>query len=241
MVDFDEFGREILVPAITFAPMPFPERIGVEALASGDVLVWFCNEKASDNTHDRIREATAGAYSHAGIYVGRGRSIDAGPDGVSEISLTSLLSSFELANVLRWKASEPERIEIAARYARSCIGYRYASLDAALLPLRRWAMQAKLSGRSRGLLQRASSFACAWRRSFPPKRATYCSQLIVQSYAAAGLFPARYVTEASMSPNDLITSDAFSYMGYISSKENPEFHEMDVNAPIRRRHCRQWR
>lgn len=72
------------------------------------------------------------------------------------------------------------------------------------------------------------------------KKSTYCSRLIVEAYGAAGLFSNEYIIEACMSPNDLITGSGFAYVGYISEKEKPRFHDLDVNAPVIRDKVQSW-
>lgn len=240
-VDYDASGQEILVPAITLPLMPFPGRIRVSQLKPGDVLVWFSSTDKWSKTHDLIREFTSGAYSHAGIYVGGGKSIDAGPEGISETCLKDLLKQFEVANVLRWKGVEQQRINAAVLFARGCIGYEYASFDAKMMPLRRRANQRKIALKKKlRLIDLLGVFLLKWRKFSPPRHATYCSQLIVDSYHAAKFFDNDSASGAFMSPNDLITCHAFSYMGFLSLKHEPKWHEFDVNAPVPRAATRRW-
>lgn len=241
VVDYDESGREILVPAITFPSRPFTGRMALSQLKPGDVLVWFSSTDKRSKAHDLIREFTHGAYSHAGIYLGNGMSIDAGPRGISECSLDDLLEQFEVANVMRWEDIDQQRITVATDFARKCIGYKYASFDAKMLPIRRRANQRRVTAQRKSTLTDLLGFMLLkWRKFFPPTKSIYCSQLIVEAYHAAGLFDADSVSGAFMSPNDLITAQAFTYMGFLSVKEAPKWHHMDVNAPISRRTIRQW-
>ncbi|KIQ02405.1 hypothetical protein RU07_11720 [Agrobacterium tumefaciens] len=236
-VDFDRHGNEIYVPAITFPGDPPPGRIDASSLRPGDILVWYSADP--DEIHTTIRELTTGAYSHAALYIGRGHVIDAGPDGIDETSVTDLMNDFEVANVLRWEGEHD--ISKAVVRAKSMRGQKYARLDAALLPLRRRAVKRRGKLRFFSKKDWFAALALFARRHRPPSNSTYCSQLIVECFAACGVYGDRDVVEAAVSPNDFLTEGHFSYKGYLSRKIEPSFHLFDVNAPLSRRERLTWR
>jgi hypothetical protein len=236
-VDFDQHGNEIYVPAITFPDDPPPGRIDASSLRPGDILVWYSADP--DQLHTTIRELTNGAYSHAAIYIGQGQAIDAGLNGIEESSVKGLMNDFEVANVLRWEGEHD--IAIAVAHAKSMRGQKYARLDAALLPLRRRAVKRRGKLRffsKKDWLARLALFA---RRHSLRRNSTFCSQLIVECYAACGVYHDRDVVEAAVSPNDLVTEGHFVYKGYLSKETEPVFHLLDVNAPLSRRKSLTWR
>lgn len=235
-VDFDQHGNEIYTPAIAFPDDPLPGRIDIRSLRPGDILVWYSAEP--DQLHTTIRELTKGAYSHAAIYIGDGQAIDAGLNGVEKSSIKGLMNDFELANVLRWEGEH--NIAKAVAHAKSMRGRKYGRLDAALLPFRRRAVKRRGKLRFFSKKDWFARLALFARRHRPPRNSTYCSQLIVECYAACGVYHDRDVVEAVVSPNDLVTENHFVYKGYLSRKADPNFHLLDVNAPISRRKSLTW-
>lgn len=171
VVDYDKDGQKVLVPGITFPSLPFPGRIYEKDLLPGDVLVWYSHVGNNDKTHSIIREMTAGAYSHASLYIGNGNSVDAGPEGISDATISSLLKQFEICNVLRWSDADQHRINVAIEYAKRCTGYSYASWDAKLLPFRRRARSNRLSINPYcfSFYHAIGLVSLLWRKLFNPK------------------------------------------------------------------------
>ncbi len=188
-VDYDAHGNEILVPGIPMWPDQPKKKLSIDSLKEGDVLIWASNPRARDKTHQVIREATQGATTHAGIYVGGGDSIDATKrTGVDCVRVPSLLEKYEVCYILRWEGIPDEYLKKVVSCAKEYIGFRYAKLDALLLPIRRYALKGKFSGYPRGILKRVSTLALYFRHRFPPKNAVYCSQMVVETYFKIGLF-----------------------------------------------------
>jgi hypothetical protein len=227
----DDYGNISLVPGINMNPMPNNGRLDELSLLPGDVLVWFAKNDNENKNQFFIKEFTEGPYTHAGIYIGDGKSIDAGPDGIVESELSDLLKYFEVGNVLRWPSISPTQTGEVVSYATSHINFKYASFDARLLPFRRIAVKARhYKVRSR-ILSLVGKLAIVIRSTEPRKKSIYCSQLVVEAYASIGKFEPDNIKDAAISPNDLLVENYFHYCGYISNKYKPEFNVFDVNAP----------
>lgn len=235
-------GKTVLVPGLKIGD--YPGRLLPEDLLPGDVLVWFALDNGSkdDKKHAIIREATEGAYSHVGIYLGAGISIDAGPDGVSKTQLESLMAGFESGDVLRYRGLD-KRIESVLAKARSFEGYDYAKSDANRMPFRRAAYRAKQYQRTPSRIKEliGGYFLKARLKSGPPKNQVYCSQMVIEAYGAAGIYPDEMVRSAAISPNDLIENGEFEYMGFISNKPTPQRHLLDINADVARNTLGTWK
>jgi|GEM_PF-3425641 len=235
-VDQDKCGEDVLVRGILLAPLP--ARLSESDLEEGDVLVWYSVERGRLGA--TIREATRGPYIHTGIYVGSGVSVDAGPEGVAPAPVSSLLESFEYGRVLRYRSISPSKSALVVNAAQNFIGYKYAWLDAIGMPFRRIAIRARpfgvkpaFSGLGNWLVARRARHGC-------PARKIYCSQMIVEAYAAAAIYSPTHVLEAAMSPTDLVNGTDFEYVGWLSQAAKPEFNELDIHAPTHTKSVRQW-
>ena len=241
--DYDpRTGKTVLVPGLKIGA--YPGRLFQKDLLPGDVLVWFALDNGSkDNKkHVVIREATEGAYSHVGIYLGDGISIDAGPDGVSSTQLSSLMAGFESCDVLRYRKLG-KRIKIVLAKARSFEGYAYAKSDAYRMPFRRAAYRAKLYQRTPSRIKELIGvyFLKERLKSGSPKNQVYCSQMVIEAYGAAGIYADDVVRSAAISPNDLIENGEFEYMGFISNNPTPQRHLLDINADVARKTSGIWK
>lgn len=235
-LDYDHDGEPIYGQGITLGRAL--ERIGVDDLKVGDVLVWY--QKPSDRfatgdnkKHSAIRDIGRGAYSHAGVFVGDGMSIDAGPRGVDFNAVEDLVDAFEICTVLRcpgpyavsWANDAKAYLELQVEERR-----RYANIDAILLPVRRWAVSGS-DVRRRGVRAVIGRLAIFLRTLNAQTRGTYCSQLVVEAYAPR-FFGEHHVAQAVMTPNDFLTGSIFEHVGYMSTSENPDRHPLDVNIPF---------
>ena len=236
-------GKTFLTPGLKIGP--YPGRLSVRQLQPGDVLVWYALGivKKDRKTHTGIREATEGAYSHVGIYLGNSISIDAGPDGISKIHVGNLIKAFELGQVLRYRGLAGKRRREVLAKACSFDGYAYAKSDAYRMPFRRAAYRAMEHGKkSRSIVEYIGDYLIKRRlRSGPPKKSIYCSQMVVEAYGAANIYPEEVVLSAAISPNDLIENNDFEYMGFISKKTNPNVHPLDINADVQRKNRVSWK
>jgi hypothetical protein len=230
LVDIGETGREVFVPGIVFDQNIEQKKLSASDLEPGDVLVWAADKKSPDprRTHYFIRDGSGGAYSHASIYVGVRDGIlctvDAGPDGVHFNWLDDLLSYFALARVFRTALPPHDLVKVVAA-AEGFVGiYSYSMNDVKLLPLRRRVVRTR--GVPGPFLYRLGLSPVNWfgkraladRKRNVKETQTFCSHLVVQAYAVVGFFPLQDVEEAAISPNDLVISNYFPCIGYISNR-----------------------
>jgi len=223
-------GRTHLSSALALGPQP--GRIQICDLKEGDVLVWYAagGDKKVIKLHSGIREYTEGAYSHVGLYVGNGLSVDAGLDGVSENTVKNLIDDFELGRVLRFKALGRQRQEAVVKKARSFIGFHYAHIDAIGMYFRRLAfrrIEAHLKCKTfEERLGKALIFIRRFMKS--PRKKVFCSQLVLEAYGAAEIYDKRQVNSAALSPNDFIENGVFEYVGFLSKNPTPVEHPQDL-------------
>lgn len=216
-IDYDEFGNMILVEGIRF--LPDPPELAVSDLQLGDVLVWFALGKSSISA--AIREASGGPYSHVGIYIGEGSSVDAGPDGVSICRVIELQSDFAYGRVMRYDALgavREKQVIDAAIYAAE-LGKSYAWLDAITLPLRRVAFHARHQRFWKWpLLAFPGVLLLAIRRTPDPveARTTFCSRMVLEAYFAAKIFREQHLQECVWTPNDIAVNGDFDYVGWLN-------------------------
>lgn len=216
---------------------PQAGRIQICDLEEGDVLVWYATggDEKNIKIHSGIREFTEGAYSHVGLYVGKGQSVDAGPDGVSKDSVTSLIEAFEVGRVLRFKALGPDRQRVVVKKATSFIGSRYATVDAVGMYFRRLAFRRiEAHMKCKTFEERLGKTLIFIRRFIKsPRRKVFCSQLVLEAYGAAEIYDKRQVKSAALSPNDFIERCDFEYVGFLSKTPTPVEHPQDPfsNSP----------
>lgn len=247
ILDSDITGQAVLSPGIRIGIDPEEHQVPISFLQHGDILVWTHDATwpVQDTTHSIIRDASGGAYSHVGLYVGKRNSIpctiDAGPSGVSVNALADLLKEFSIARVFRTDLPE-ERIIVAVKAAFAFCGTRsYAMSDVKLLPFRRRVVRTR--GYPGPRLQRLGLSPIYWlgkialhyRRHFPPKGTTYCSQMVIEVYATVGFFHQDQLEEAAISPNDLASDNYLRCIGFITNKTfdgtAPPAYPMDLFAP----------
>lgn len=238
--DYDQMGNLYLVPGLKLGP--YPGKLDEADLLPGDVLVWY--ESMGGKQHDLIREATQGPYTHVGIYIGNGQSIDAGPQGVKRVAVTDLINYFEVGDVMRYEGLKPDRLEMAVAKALTFEGFRYAWLDAIGMAIRRVAFwrEVRAFRKPRWALIGCMGKKLIARRKIkgPPINAIYCSQMVIEAYAEAVSFPDDEVVSGVFSPNDLLLQNVFQYQGFLSKKANPDYHPLAVNADIPRPSTLTW-
>lgn len=211
---------------------PQPGRIQRTDLEPGDVLVWYAtggNDKDA-LTHRTIRNFTEGAFSHVGVYVGAGYTVDAGPDGVIKADVAGLIQHFELGRVLRYNGLDPQRQDIIVNKANAYVGTAYATLDAIAMPLRRLAFRRiERNEKCRTRQERIGKVLIFIRRFIKsPRRKIFCSQLVLEAYGAADIYSKEQVKSAALSPNDFIERSDFEYVGFLSKKAAPDEHPFDL-------------
>lgn len=240
-IEFDENGNMVLTDGIAFGPLP--GQLSLANLVPGDVLVWY--SPSPSRISSVIREFSGGPYSHVGIYTGNSLSVDAGPDGVEETPVVMPKGSY--VQVMRKNClTAVEQADVVAA-ARNFKGYRYAWIDAITLPLRRQAYWRRY-GRHR---KREWITGRAWitllgkcltslRRRQPSPEKTFCSQIIVEAYAAINYFPPELAQAGVFTPNDLAVDTFFVHQGWLCKTNNPTWHHLDPYSPEPVRQ-RQWR
>jgi len=159
--------------------------IGPEALEPGDILLTSMPGLAGKS----IELMTVAPVSHAAIYVGEGRVIEAVRSGVSERTIGEVLEQESVALVLRYPGLRPVQARRIARYARAKTGAGFNFVGVTLqipysvgrklvceLPLVPGAVRDACL-RGLGVL---SQLAAREGRLF-------CSQLVLQAYREAGV------------------------------------------------------
>jgi len=239
--DYDSRGNQHLVSGIKIGD--YPGRLNISDLLPADVLVWY--ESQEGKTHDLIRETTQGPYTHTGIYIGDGQSVDAGPQGVACVPVTDLVANFEVGDVMRYCGLNADRRATIVAKARSFVGYQYAWRDAIEMTFRRdyfwrkmWAVNSNLEWTVRGAIgQRLIEQRM---QNGPPHKSIYCSQMVIEAYEAGIIFPNDWVKSGVFSPNDMLVHNIFQYQGFLSMHPVPRYHPLAVNADIPRLTKRAW-
>jgi len=236
-IEFDDLGRVVLTDGIAFGP-PFAA-VHPACLQEGDVLVWYSSDV--DRKTAAIQEFSQGPFSHIGIYVGRGMSVDAGPVGVSEAPIENLTANFAYGWVFRKSSlTQHQRLQIVTK-ARSNLGRAYAWVDAITLPARRRAFYADRTPMKRwnwmAILGRG---LIAWRKFRPPSpEKTFCSRMVIEAFAAIDHFPPEHSIACTHTPFDLAAETFFEPIGWLCKYQSPEWHPFDPYSP-RRVTQRRW-
>lgn len=228
-IELDEKGRTILTDGIAFGP-PAP-RLQIFDLKMGDVLVWYSSE--SSRITAAIQEFSRGPYSHSGIYIGNGESVDAGPQGVAEVKVADLMANFDYARVMRKKSLNGHQQLAVVKAAHSFVGRGYAWFDAIALPARRRAYYQRYSPKRKfDLVALLGRGLTALRRRHPPSsKKTFCSRMVIEAYAAIGHFPQEHCIECAHTPYDLAAETFFHEEGWLSNSATPTWHRLDPYSP----------
>lgn len=224
----------IIGEGIAFAPAP-PE-LKFFDLHPGDVLIWFSRKKSRIGA--AIREFSGGPYSHVGIYIGDGLSVDAGPHGVHQVPLVVLQNEFAYGRVFRYPSLDAVGIQkvVDAAIDAAAREKGYAWMDAITLPLRRAAYFARHRHfMRRPLLALPGALFLAKRRTPDPVKAptTFCSRMILEAYYAANVFHKQDLQQCVWTPNDIAVIGIFEYVGWLNhiAPPTPEWHPMDPYSP----------
>ena len=232
-IEIDENGKTVLTNGIAI-DLP-PGRLSLANLKAGDVLVWY--SASPSRKISAIREFSEGPFSHVGIYTENGCSIDAGPGVVEETPVVVHDGSY--VQVMRKKKLTSKQQAKVVAAGRKFLGYRYAWLDAIALPLRRRAYYRRwnplrskwdwITGRA--WLALLGSCLIWLRLRFPPSKKIFCSQIIIEAYAAIGYFPEGLVESGIFTPNDLAVDSSFTYSGWLAPTTNSIWHPLDPYSP----------
>lgn len=228
-IEFDELGRLILTDGIAFGP-PFAQ-VHTAGLQMGDVLVWYSSDPDWKTT--AIQEFSQGPFSHVGIYVGEGSSVDSGPDGVACVSISKLIADFDYGWVFRRPdLTTQQRSDIAAS-ALLNLGRAYAWVDAIALPARRRAFYADMTRRRQwNWMAILGRVLIAWRKSLPPSsKKTFCSRMVIDAYVSIGHLPQEHSIACTHTPFDLASETFFSPIGWLGKSGSPDWHPFDPYSP----------
>lgn len=207
-----ELGRTANNPAARGLAIPLDpgiggQSIGTDALAVGDIIVSTARAAVSY----LIRAGTVSAISHAMIYVGDGRVVEAVGEGVREVPLATAIGDAILAVAYRDPRVDSAQAAAIAAFARSQVGqpYNYAGVARVgwriLHPL-----QARIFDAIRERLGTDNNSA----QSF------YCSELVFSAYENAGA-PLVAARADSSSPEDLLrlTHGSLDYVGHLVASD----------------------
>ncbi|CAM8631691.1 Permuted papain-like amidase enzyme, YaeF/YiiX, C92 family [Comamonadaceae bacterium] len=230
-IELDEFGRLILTDGIAFGP-PLGA-IQTKALQNGDVLIWYSSNV--NRTTKAIQEFSQGPFSHVGIYVGDGFSVDAGPAGVSLVKINDLIANFDYGWVFRKPNMTSVQQSKVVAAARSNINRAYAWMDAIALPLRRRAFYAYMTQKKRwNWITILGRTLITWRRFWPPSpKRTFCSRMVIEAYAVIGHFPPDHIFACTHTPFDLAADTFFAPVGWLCNSAAPVWHPFDPYSPKR--------
>lgn len=228
-IELDDLGRLILTDGIAFGP-PFAA-IHPTGLQKGDVLVWYSSN--ADWKTKAIQECSQGPFSHVGIYIEDGNSVDAGPDGVSVVPVNNLIADFAYGWVLRRPGlTQQQQLDIA-KAAEINVNRAYAWMDAITLPARRRAFYADMTQTHRynwmAILGRC---LIAFRKRWPPSpKKTFCSRMVIEAFAAIGYFPTEHSSACTHTPFDLAAETFFEPVGWLCNSASPDWHPFDPYSP----------
>jgi len=228
-LEFDELGRLIQTDGISFGP-PLAQ-VGQGTLQLGDVLVWYASNV---NWKTRaIQELSHGPFSHVGIYVGSGNSVDAGPAGVTVVPITNLIENFAYGWVFRKPGLTQKARTDIVQAALANDKKAYAWLDAIALPARRRAIFARGTPIQRwNLMAMVGRGLIACRKLRPPSpNKTFCSRMVIEAFAAIGYFSCEQTIACTYTPFDLAAGEFFEPVGWLCAGNSPVWHPFDPYSP----------
>jgi V8-like Glu-specific endopeptidase len=208
--------------AIPLDPGVGGQSIGYDALQPGDIIVSTARHPVSY----AIRAGTVSAVSHAMLYVGDGRVVEAVGDGVREVELATAIDDAILAVAYRDPRVDDAAAAQIVGYAREQVGkpYNYAGAGLAgyrlLHPLR-----ARLIDAIRSATGTGSDDA----RSF------FCSELVFAAFREAGL-PLLASAPRHGTPDDLVQlrESGLDYVGHLVARDERLGIALALSAPYAR-------
>ena len=228
-IEFDDLGRLILTDGIAFnSPLAAtcPSKLQL-----GDVLVWYSSN--ADWKTKAIQEFSQGPFSHVGIYVGKGLSVDAGPAGVSLMAISDLMKNFAYGWVLRKPNLKPMQRSDIVKAAKNNLDRGYAWMDAIALPARRRALYSDMTKTHRwNWLAILGRGLIAWRRRSPPSpNKTFCSRIVIEAFAAIAHLSPEHRIACAYTPFDLAAETFFKPVGWLCKSAPPGWHPFDPYSP----------
>lgn len=195
--------------AIPLDPGAGGRSIGTSALQAGDIIVSTTRQFVSR----AIRLGTLSAVSHVMVYVGDGKVIEAIGSGVREITLAAAIDDAILAVAYRHPQLDTAHAAAVVTYARSRIGnpYNYAGVAYQGYRILNPLPAAVIDAISRRLGVEVGQAG-----------AVYCSELVLESFARAGVALAP-VPPGQSTPSQVvqIARSNLSYVGHLKAEDVP--------------------
>jgi uncharacterized protein YycO len=184
--------------------------IGAFALQPADIIV----TRASATMSKVIRWGTSSPVSHAMLYVGNDRVVEAIGEGVVERSVFAALDGDNLAVAYRHAGLTGSQAAQIVKFARSKIGAGYDTLGAASAgmthPVAGWTVVA-VGGVGLYLVVLAGGRSDRF----------FCSELVLQAYKQAGV-PLTSMSPSKSSPERIVEATAtgqLQYVGHLMTSE----------------------
>jgi N-acetyl-anhydromuramyl-L-alanine amidase AmpD/V8-like Glu-specific endopeptidase len=183
--------------------------IGIDALAAGDIIVSTSRHPVSY----AIRGGTLSAVSHAMLYVGEGRVIEAVASGVREVPLATAIADAILAVAYRDPRVTTAIAAAIVAHARSRVGQPYNYAGAAFNGYR------ILNPLPATIIDRIASRLGL---EVGQAGAAYCSELMFEAYEQAGV-PLTATRPGASTPEDIVElrRSALAYVGHLVAEDFP--------------------
>ncbi|MBS0420169.1 MAG: hypothetical protein JSR66_20830 [Proteobacteria bacterium] len=171
-------------------------------LKPGDVLYGF---DSSTRSHGG---ALASGYSHAGIFIGRNRILEATPPTVRKIDFQGFAAGFSHIAVFRCiEPWPPERIDALKSFARKAIGKPFNEIGLRRCELRRETTPA--TAMERYLAYRDGRYVVRSERGV-----YFCSELVAAAFVSSGMISLGAATQLlpeAFAPIDLTRDKVFGF------------------------------
>ncbi|GAA5785138.1 papain-like cysteine protease family protein [Chitiniphilus shinanonensis] len=203
------FALAVRALAIPLDPGEGGRSIGTDALQAGDIIVSTARHVVSYG----IRAGTLSAVSHAMLYVGDGKVIEAVGDGVREVPLSSAIGGALLAVAYRDPRVDNDKAAALVAYARGRVGnpYNYAGVAFTGYRILNPGGAALIDALARVLGLEVGQAG-----------AVYCSELVYDAFQDAGI-PLSGTRPADSRPSDIVDlfGTRLGYVGHLIASDVP--------------------
>lgn len=181
--------------------------IGVDALQAGDIIVSTARHAVSY----AIRAGTLSAVSHAMLYVGDGKVVEAVGSGVREVPIVDAVADAILAVAYRDSRVTAELAQAIVDYATSRVGNPYNYAGVAFTGYR--ILQPLPARLIDGIANRLGL-------EVGQAGAAYCSELVMEAFENAGI-PLVASRPATSTPDSLtqLSHSVLSYVGHLKAED----------------------
>ena len=206
-------ARAIALADIPLDPGIGARSIGVDALEPGDIIL----STTTDAGSRVIRMATSSEISHASIYVGDGKVVEALADGVGIKSVGTAIADDSAAVAFRYPNLTPAQKQIICDFAKNAVGKKYdygVFIDQARFKVAPMVCAALPPG-SRAVCE-------SWMGKIDIGTSTndtfYCSELVIAAFQAGGV----QLTSGPMAqtPEDIARlrlNNTLEYVGHLKT------------------------